>query len=475
MTNNLDEYLNSGFKALINHELRTPLTCISAAVEMAEMSLTEPELKDNLPQFLKIISNGAQQLRTIVDELLLYGQLEGLYPQKIELKNLSFNIKELLSEITDTLKPAIDKKELQFKINVEKNIPELNADKGKVSEIIIQILINAIKFTPSNGKIEIDVRNDKDDPKNIIISIKDSGPGIKEQHIKQIFEPFFQVEEHLHREVGGLGLGLTITKQLIEKIGGSFKIKSQEGKGTTFNIIIPFNSINIHWEEVIKGLLKKDKKEIPCIQNELWTYTQTLRDQCVGDITVEKVYVDMINTLVYMIETRDRYSFGHSQRVTNYAVLIAKELGMQDEGIAELTMGSLIHDIGKIGISDAVLLKKEPLTKEEFAHIRQHPEIGAKLITGIKILEPTIPMVLSHHEHYNGNGYPHKLKGEDIPFSARIIALADVFDALTSERPYRPSFELEAAVKEIEKCKGTQFDPEIVDVFLYLWRHTKLI
>ena len=181
---------------------------------------------------------------------------------------------------------------------------------------------------------------------------------------------------------------------------------------------------------------------------------------------LEKAYLDMVQTLRYTVEAKDPYTRGHSDRVSAYSVLIGKYLGLPDTDLRTLEVGGLFHDIGKIGIPDSILLKESKLTDDEYSEIKNHPSIGAHILCNAAIFQDIIPIVKHHHERYDGRGYPSQLKGEDIPYMARIAAIADTFDAMTSKRTYRNALPLETVRAEIEKCSGTQFDPEIAKVFL---------
>ena len=181
---------------------------------------------------------------------------------------------------------------------------------------------------------------------------------------------------------------------------------------------------------------------------------------------LEKAYLDMVQTLRYTVEAKDPYTRGHSDRVSAYSVLIGKYLKLSDEDLRTLEVGGLFHDIGKIGIPDSILLKESKLTDDEYSEIKNHPSIGAHILCNATIFQDIIPIVKHHHERYDGKGYPGKLKGEDIPYMARIAAVADTFDAMTSKRTYRDAMPLETVRAEIERCSGTQFDPEIAKVFL---------
>ncbi len=181
---------------------------------------------------------------------------------------------------------------------------------------------------------------------------------------------------------------------------------------------------------------------------------------------LEKSYMESIQTLRYTVEAKDVYTRGHSDRVSEYAVLIGQKLGLSEEDLKNLRIGGLFHDIGKIGVPDSILLKPGKLTDNEYSEIKNHPTIGAHILSSASIFEPLLPIVKHHHERYDGNGYPSKLAGENIPYLARITAVADTFDAMTSKRVYRNELDLDFVKTEMERCKGTQFDPQITDAFL---------
>lgn len=181
---------------------------------------------------------------------------------------------------------------------------------------------------------------------------------------------------------------------------------------------------------------------------------------------LEKAYMESIQTLRYTVEAKDAYTRGHSDRVSEYSVLIGKRLGLQDSDIRLLQIGGLFHDIGKIGVPDSILLKEARLTDDEYSQIKNHPSIGAHILSNATIFADIIPIVKHHHEKFDGTGYPGRLKGEEIPYLARIAAIADTFDAMTSVRPYRKALPLDIVKEEFKKYSGTQFDPNIAKVFL---------
>ena len=181
---------------------------------------------------------------------------------------------------------------------------------------------------------------------------------------------------------------------------------------------------------------------------------------------LEKAYLESIQTLRYTVEAKDPYTRGHSDRVSEYSELIGKYLNLSEDDLHKLKIGGLFHDIGKIGVPDSILLKTSRLTDDEYSEIKNHPSIGAHILSNASLFQDIIPIVKHHHERYDGFGYPGKLAGEDIPYLARIAAVADSFDAMTSKRTYRDSLPIDIVKQEIEKNKGTQFDPKITDVFL---------
>ena len=181
---------------------------------------------------------------------------------------------------------------------------------------------------------------------------------------------------------------------------------------------------------------------------------------------LEKSYLESIEILRRTVEAKDVYTRGHSDRVSKYALLIGERLNLSEDEMKTIRIGSLFHDIGKIGIPDAILLKDTKLSDDEYSEIKNHPTIGAHILANATIFADILPIVKHHHERYDGKGYPSQLKGEEIPLLARIVAVADTFDAMTSRRSYRSALDLDYTTKEIERCSGTQFDPTIAKVFL---------
>jgi HD-GYP domain-containing protein (c-di-GMP phosphodiesterase class II) len=177
----------------------------------------------------------------------------------------------------------------------------------------------------------------------------------------------------------------------------------------------------------------------------------------------------MLAELARAVEARDPYSRGHSSRVTTLAVRVARRLGWSARRIAAIELGGLLHDVGKLGVSIRVLRKPATLTARERAQIELHPTVGVQLVESIDPARPARSCILHHHERWDGAGYPHGLAGEEIPVEARLLAIADAFDAMTSERAYRRALSTDAALAELERCAGSQFDPKLVAAFVAVW------
>jgi HD-GYP domain-containing protein (c-di-GMP phosphodiesterase class II) len=179
--------------------------------------------------------------------------------------------------------------------------------------------------------------------------------------------------------------------------------------------------------------------------------------------------VSLLTSFSAALEARDPYLRGHSTRVTAFAEALARLLGWRRSELEALRLGGSLHDVGKIAVDAGILRKPGPLTEAELAHIRIHPVAGARLIDGVADLLPALPYVLHHHERWDGTGYPDGRAAETIPVEARLLGVADAFDAMTSHRPYRRALSVERALTEVKRCAGTQFDPELARAFVDAW------
>ncbi len=181
---------------------------------------------------------------------------------------------------------------------------------------------------------------------------------------------------------------------------------------------------------------------------------------------MRNLFFNTVETLVRAIQARDQYTSGHSARVTRFCLLIAEKLDLDTKAKQQLYLTSMLHDIGKIGIPDDLLNRPGKLSGEEIATIREHVKVGSSMLKAIGEMQPIVPLILHHHEAYDGTGYPDGLKGDKIPLICRIVAVADTWDAMTTDRPYRKARSREDAVAELKRCAGKNFDPKVVKVFL---------
>jgi len=183
---------------------------------------------------------------------------------------------------------------------------------------------------------------------------------------------------------------------------------------------------------------------------------------------IRTTYETTLEALMEALDMRDTETQGHSRRVSEYTAAVARHMGVHEPELTQVRWGALLHDVGKIGVPDAILRKPGPLTPQEWVEMRKHPELGRRILAGIKFLEGAVPIVYCHQERYDGTGYPRGLKGDQIPLGARIFAVVDTLDAMTMNRPYRKALPYEAARQEIIKFAGVQFDPSVVDHFLQI-------
>ena len=189
---------------------------------------------------------------------------------------------------------------------------------------------------------------------------------------------------------------------------------------------------------------------------------------------LEQLFLVSIQSLADALEVKDQYTHGHSVRVSRYSTLIAREMSLDEDFVNQIELGGRVHDIGKIGVRETVLNKPGPLSEEEYRHIMTHPEVGWRILSPLLADQPkALNVVRHHHERFDGRGLPNGLAGEAIPLEARIVAVADTFDAMTSERPYRPGAPIHATLAEISLCSGTQFDPAVVDAFVAVMRRAE--
>jgi diguanylate cyclase (GGDEF)-like protein/PAS domain S-box-containing protein len=288
---------------------------------------------------------------------------------------------------------------------------------------------------------------------------------------------------------------LTLAQRLLD----SLNLYSFGNKKHTVKLKLSISVVSYPEDRIVKGtdlivlaehMLNKIKEEGG---NKVYSSLDTKKSKVLGteshdrgaEVKVLKTRIDKLNkqanqslieaifAFAKTIEVKDHYTGEHVEKTVHYATGVARELGLSKEEAERIKQAAMLHDLGKVGISENILLKKSKLTKKEFEAIKKHPQIGVDIIRPIQFLHAIIPLIFYHHERWDGKGYPSGLKGEDIPIGARIIALADVFQALISDRPYRKAYSKSKAIKIIEEGSGTQFDPQVVTALLKIIKTDK--
>jgi putative nucleotidyltransferase with HDIG domain len=217
-------------------------------------------------------------------------------------------------------------------------------------------------------------------------------------------------------------------------------------------------------DEVSLGVQKALERR--ALQLQLKEYQRHLEEKVEEQTReIRKLFLGAIESLVFALEAKDRYTGGHSRRVAEMALATGDELGLSTDEMEDVRWGSLLHDIGKIAVDQRVHSKAGRLTDEEYEHIMIHARVGARIVEPV-VNDRVVEMIEHHHDHYDGSGFNQTMQGREIPLAARIIAVADAYDAMTSDRPYRPAMSMREAAKEIKRCSGTQFDPVVVSAFL---------
>ncbi len=270
---------------------------------------------------------------------------------------------------------------------------------------------------------------------------------------KAVENHVFQNERHSVHITVSIGISeykseITSKQEMIERSDLALYQAKRDGR----------NLIRVWKEEQKHDMSTLDLDSISSLKTEMLSLSNQMR----------ATYMESTNALLKAVDVKDHYTLEHSENVSRYSVAIAREMNIDDEEIEIIKNAGLLHDIGKIGIDKAILVKKDPLTKGEFEILKKHPMIGVNIIKDVKFLEKEIPIIKHHHEWYDGSGYPQGLKGREIPLGAQIMAVADAYDAMTTDREFKQKLSKDAAIKELQCGSGIQFSPEVVDVFLKL-------
>ena len=250
-----------------------------------------------------------------------------------------------------------------------------------------------------------------------------------------------------------LGIGFGLSRQLIRPIQTLADVSSQIAEGD----LAVRATVSGHDE--IARLATNFNHMAGSVEALVRRLRQALRQN-------QELFLETIRTLAAAIDAKDPYTRGHSERVSSYSMAVARHLGLNQDEVFRVRIAAILHDVGKLGVRDGILNKPGGLTEEEFAVMRRHAEIGAQIMSPIRMLKDIIPGIRNHHETWEGTGYPDRLKAEEIPLVARIIGVADTFDAMTTNRPYQQAMTLDYVVNKMRSMSGTRFDPKVVDAFV---------
>jgi signal transduction histidine kinase len=460
------ERMKSTFLSLVSHELRTPLTVISGNLHVLRklsMKWDNPIASDCLSS----AHDGTKRLSKLVDELLRFTVSA---PQKRDRWDLALTLRRLVGE----LEPVAQERGLKLSLNTA-SLP-IEGDPAGLPDALLQLVENALLFNNPGGKVEVTGRRCEADD-CVEVRVTDDGPGIDHHEIEKVFHPFYQVADVNTRSVEGLGIGLSLARRTIEGHGGRLTLQSSPGLGTCAIITLPVHSqkrIPLPSDGPIQpppaDADAKDLREYAQELYELWEAEKVKRRHAEEQkLVLEQTFIETLVSLIRMVDPRVSGGTSQGERVLDYARAVARHLDPTLLSRPEFLYGLLLYDIGKIGVTEAVLSKTGGLTDKERRAAQAHSEIGADLLSSVGVLQPAIDAVRSHHERWDGSGYPDGLKGQEIPILARIIAVVDSLDAMTVNRPWREALTLDAARAQIEQGAGTAFDPSVVMAFGRAW------
>ncbi|HEX9061351.1 MAG TPA: HD domain-containing response regulator, partial [Clostridia bacterium] len=318
-----------------------------------------------------------------------------------------------------------------------------------LNEVLEKMLIELLKNTDSSDAFIL-IDNIRDDAGNIINQTVFKGVGK--------YESFYKISNEILEYIG-----FVRTKNTLKVVDNSIIIPLSDVNNRTLGVIL-IDSENKE-DESLKILQICSSLISSSISNSILHSMLNLKNLQLNEQR-EKLalwYIETVKTIRATIDAKDSYTCGHSDRVSMYSMNIGKALELRDSDLVILREGGIFHDIGKIGTDDNILKKTGTLDNNEFYEIQKHPERGAMILSAISMFKDVVPLVLYHHERFDGKGYPYGIKGKEIPFMARILTVSDAFDAMTTDRCYRPKKTVEEALIELKKGSGTQFDKRIVD------------
>jgi anti-sigma regulatory factor (Ser/Thr protein kinase) len=466
------------YTSLLAHELRTPVTSIFGYLQLLsdDRLLDDPDM---LRQYLAVVRGRAEGLARIVSELTTFADLVTggeVRPQGSQ----PMSLLQVLSALGHGG---------PMRIEVSDEAASAAIDLDRLELVLRQVVDNAFKFGNPEAEVVVCAAIQAE-PCRLIVRVTNSGPPIRAELRSSIFVAYRQAESPDTRRKGGLGLGLTVARHAAEGAGGSLVL--EPGEPTTFRLELPMREDpiarqatalraqaammdaqalrTVHDMRAARALAERERQGRALAEAQQLRAVEDFRTSHREAVALaqrlDAAYLETISALARSVEARDSYTGTHVERVRIHSRRIGEAYGMNANALRQLEFGAVLHDVGKIGIPDQILQKPGPLDPEEWTFMRHHPEIGRRVLEGISFLADALDAVGCHHERWDGAGYPGGLAGDAIPLFGRIVGVADAFDAMITDRPYRAGLPVDIALKEIERGRGSQFDPDIARTFL---------
>lgn len=464
------------FVGLLSHALRAPLSAIKGHVRLVEEVVDPCEVTDDLREFLGALTGSAARLEALADELRSCARLKAVLERKEVL------VPTLVRLLGQELQPAIEAREVHLDVEVKSDFRTIRADGERLRDALTQLVLHAVRHTPRGGVVRLSCA---DEGEWVKIWVADEGPPLVIDEPDALFQPFAPPWRRRDGESTDGELDLAIARRIAEAHGGGITVQRQASRGITFVLRLPRSFEDIRamvadmrydggtrFERVADALRETGTRVLAHardLSSRLSRETQRAERLEAALADMEETYLQTIAALADATDEKDAYSLGHTERVSFYARCIAAEISAALIDQRAFKYSLLLHDLGKIGIAEELLKKAGRLSETEWETVKSHSEIGARLLSKVRFLGPALASVRSHHERFDGKGYPDGLRGEQIPLPARIIAVADAFEAMTSDRPYRAGLSSEEARDQIVANAGTQFDPEVVAAFQRAW------
>ncbi|MFQ5511515.1 MAG: HD domain-containing phosphohydrolase [Candidatus Krumholzibacteriia bacterium] len=573
--------LKSEYVSHASHELRTPLTSIKAYMETLRNHIDDPTFTEK-KDFVNIVSKETDRLIRVVNDILDVSNIE--FGQRAPQRE-PFQIEDVITEVSSMMQPRLAEKNITLRIDLPGDLPKVDADKDLMTQVFINLITNAVKYSPEGTMVTVRA---KEDAVDLVISVEDQGIGIPGTEVERIFDKYFRVKSEQSRQYDGIGLGLAIVKNIIEQHGGTIAVSSKENVGSKFTFTLPKeHCVNELLGYIAEGvdsesglhemltvivrmiaellsakivslmLLDQNRTELfikvsygldgwivdqarvrvgegiagkvaetglPLLidnieENEFYNSPNNPQYETVSLLSVPlkigEVIVGVINvnnktsgrpfdqddmnlllsfaeriakalerlraaekSTLYLADTVEAFKKMLDKqirtkgigKIVDLAVKVTRKLKLGVKEAKVVQYVASVHDIGMTQISDEILNKTFNLTTEELAQIRSHPQAGTELIRPLEFVELVSNIILHHHERVDGLGYPMGLKGDEIPFGSRILAVIDTYQSMTGERPYREQQTPVDAAGELVECAGKQFDTEVVACFIDVLR-----